>query len=106
MYVSLRSSAGAVVRIFSETGAGPVIMRNPRRGDTVAGEGGTVGLQKVFREIGVSPSERWKFPIVEDRRGILALLRFDDAEAGISSYILPLGREKSDYSLPLYVREV
>jgi tRNA(Ile)-lysidine synthetase-like protein len=105
VYVSLRCSAGAVVRLFSETGAGPVLMRNPRRGDTLAREGGTVGLSKVFSEIGVSPAERWKFPVVEDKRGILALLRFDDAEAGISSYVLPLGREESDNSLPLYLRE-
>ena len=52
----------------------PLILRSRRKGDRLVLEQGTKTLKAVLTEWKVPEGDRWKVPILADRRGVLAVL--------------------------------
>jgi len=54
-------------------GGKSVLFRSARSGDTITLGGGSKEVRKLFAEWRVVKHERWKIPVVEDRRGTVAV---------------------------------
>ena len=52
----------------------PLVLRSRKRGDSVDLPEGRKLLKHLFNDWGVAPEHRWRFPIVEDRRGVIGVL--------------------------------
>ncbi|MFP4619569.1 MAG: hypothetical protein ACLFMZ_12060, partial [Spirochaetaceae bacterium] len=60
---------------------GPLVLRSKREGDCIKTAAGDTKLTVLYGKLGISAENRWKYPVVEDRRGILALLNIEDCAA-------------------------
>ncbi len=58
----------------------PCVVRTRRPGDVIHLDGGRKKLKEALREIGVEQEERGEIAVLEDRRGILALIPLDYPE--------------------------
>jgi tRNA(Ile)-lysidine synthetase-like protein len=54
--------------------APPLVLRSKRKGDRLLLERGTKTLKALFVEWKVPEGDRWKVPVLADRRGVLAVL--------------------------------
>jgi tRNA(Ile)-lysidine synthase len=83
--------AGLIFESGSSSGGTiPVLFRSARSGDTIRVERGCKAVRKLFAEWRVAKPECWKIPILEDRRGIVAVFGGlfgyrDRCRAGVSS---------------------
>jgi tRNA(Ile)-lysidine synthetase-like protein len=71
--------AGLLVRVRERDDerdgvSGPLIFRSARSDDCIRIRDGYKPIRKLFSEWKIPCSERWKVPIVVDRRGVLAVL--------------------------------
>lgn len=66
--------AGLIFESGSSSGeAVPVLLRSARSGDSITLGGGSRAVRKLFAEWRVAKQECWKIPILEDRRGTVAV---------------------------------
>lgn len=80
IFESVRSSGGTI----------SVLFRSARSGDIITLRGGSKAVRKLFAEWRVAKQECWKIPILEDRRGTVAVFGSlfgykDRFRAGVSS---------------------
>ncbi len=52
----------------------PLLVRSRISGDRINLAEGIKPIKKLFNDWGVMPDERWKIPVIEDRKGILAVI--------------------------------
>nr|MDA3938830.1 tRNA lysidine(34) synthetase TilS [Spirochaetia bacterium] len=52
----------------------PVLVRSKISGDRIHLTEGIKTLKKLFNDWGVLPEDRWEIPVIEDRRGIIAVM--------------------------------
>jgi tRNA(Ile)-lysidine synthase len=66
--------AGLIFEFGSSMGGTIIVLfRSARSGDTITLKGGSKAVRKLFAEWRVTKQERWKIPILEDRRGTVAV---------------------------------
>jgi len=66
--------AAADVRILEHEVVPPLVLRSRRAGDRVRLAHGTKTLKALLAEMKVPPGDRWKVPILADRKGVVAVL--------------------------------
>ena len=54
--------------------SGNLLVRSARRGDRIDLAGGSTLLSDLFGSWKVKPQQRWRVPVLEDERGIVAVL--------------------------------
>lgn len=52
----------------------PLLVRSRISGDRINLAEGIKPIKKLFNDWGIMPDERWKIPVIEDRKGILAVI--------------------------------
>ncbi len=72
--------------------ARPLVLRSRRKGDRLLLEQGTKTLKALFAEWKVPEGDRWKVPVLADRRGVLAVL---GGPAGRGAAVRAAGRSGS-----------
>ncbi len=97
------AESGKSVELYSSRTFGPCVLRSRREGDTIRLSGGEVKLKELMGRLRIPSGERWRYPVVEDRRGILALLNLYELP---SSVIGSLGGEKPENGLYYRIQEV
>lgn len=79
----------------------PFLVRSSREGDIIELPGGRKAVKKLLNEWKVPEERRWEIPVVEDRRGILAvlgnLLNFSDVHSTLSSYNVDIKHNDAYY---------
>jgi tRNA(Ile)-lysidine synthase len=60
--------------MVSDGFAEPIVLRNRRPGDVLQRDGGTRRVKRVLIDLGVPKEFRDRIPVIEDRRGIVAVL--------------------------------
>jgi tRNA(Ile)-lysidine synthase len=71
------------VMVYTSEEYAPMILRSRREGDSIRLTGGSKKLKQLCRDMQTDSSSSRRYPVLEDRRGILALLRPDDISASV-----------------------
>lgn len=60
--------------VLKSTIQGPIVLRSRREGDVIHLEYGRKSVKKILSEWKILPRKRWEVPVIEDQRGIVAVL--------------------------------
>ena len=82
--------------LYSSPDFGPCVLRSRRAGDSIRLTEGELKIKELMERLRIPSESRWCYPLVEDRRGILAVL---NPERLSSSVIGVLGSEMPENGL-------